>query len=59
VSIDLGQSVPAVMGNTFNTHSGEEPMAPKNKLFVAFLGFALAAAFGFADNASAAKKKIT
>jgi hypothetical protein len=35
-------------------------MASKNKLFVAFLAVALAAAFGFANNASAAaKKKLT
>jgi hypothetical protein len=35
-------------------------MASKNKLFVAFLTVALAAAFGFANNASAAtKKKLT
>ncbi|MGC2643189.1 MAG: hypothetical protein WA406_15935 [Pseudolabrys sp.] len=34
-------------------------MVHKNKLIVAFLAGALAAAFGFVDNASAAKKKIT
>ncbi len=35
-------------------------MASKNKLFVAFLAVVLAAAFGFANNASAAaKKKLT
>lgn len=35
-------------------------MAPKNKLLVALLAITVAAAFGFADNASAAaKKKIT
>jgi hypothetical protein len=59
VSIDLGQSVPEAMGNTFKTYSKGEAMAPKNRLFVVFLAVALAAAFGFADNASAAKEKIT
>jgi hypothetical protein len=35
-------------------------MSPKNKFFVALLAIALGAAFGFADNASAAaKKKLT
>jgi hypothetical protein len=34
-------------------------MVHKNKFIVAFLAGVLAAAFGFVDNASAAKKKIT
>ena len=34
-------------------------MAPKNKIFAAVLAAALATAFSFADNALAAKKKIT
>jgi hypothetical protein len=34
-------------------------MTPKNKLLLGILAVAIAAAFGFADSASAAAKKLT
>jgi hypothetical protein len=60
-SVDLGQSEPGGYEQFVRIHlSKEEIMPSKNKLLVALLAVAVAAAIGFADNALAAsKKKLT